>query len=103
VLAAKEIPSATDRAYALAYQRLERALDRLRALGATVEGEVGDPDALVAVRLALHHFPADEIIVSTLPRGLSTWMRRDLPSRSSKAVSVPVVHLVANRERVAPA
>ena len=44
-------PSATDRAYALAQQRLDRALEHLRGLGAAVDGEVGDPDPLQAVRL----------------------------------------------------
>lgn len=89
-------PSAADRAYALARQRLDRALDQLRGLGAEVDGEVGDSDALVAVRAALGHFPADEIIVSTLPRGLSAWLRRDLPARLRRSSDVPVTHLTAD-------
>ncbi|MCF6509966.1 hypothetical protein E9549_21610 [Blastococcus sp. MG754426] len=88
-------PSAEDRAFALARQRLDRALDRLRGLGAEVDGEVGDPDPLQAVRAALGHFPADEIIVSTLPRGLSQWLRRDLPARLRRACGIPVTHLAA--------
>ena len=93
-------PSTADRAYALACQRLEHALEHLRELGATVDGEVGDPDALQAVRAALGHVPADEIIVSTLPRGLSHWLRRDLPARLPKVTDVPVTHLVAARHTV---
>jgi hypothetical protein len=88
-------PSARDRAYALARQRLDRSLDQLRALGAPVDGDVGDPDVLVAVRLALGRFPADEIIVSTLPRGLSQWLRRDLPARLRRTCGIPVTHLSA--------
>jgi hypothetical protein len=91
-------PSPADRAYALAAQRLDRALDHLRTLGATVGGEVGDPDALEAVRTTLRHFTADEIIVSTLPRGLSQWLHRDLPARLRKATAVPVTHLMAERD-----
>lgn len=89
-------PSAGDRAYALARQRLDRALDHLRALGATADGEVGDPDALQAVRATLRHFPADEIVVSTLPRGLSQWLRRDLPARLRKGCGIPVTQLTAD-------
>ncbi|MGY1722138.1 hypothetical protein [Blastococcus sp. SYSU DS0533] len=88
-------PSPEDRAFALARQRLDRALDELRALGAEVDGEVGDPDALEAVRTALGHFAADEIIVSTLPHGISQWLHRDLPARLRKACGIPVTHLAA--------
>lgn len=89
-------PSATDRAYALARQRLDKALDHLRSLGAEVDGEVGDPDALHAVRTALGHFPAEEILISTLPRGLSHWLRRDLPARLRKGCDIPVTHITAD-------
>ena len=88
-------PSATDRAYALARQRRDHALDHLRLLGAAVDGEVGDPDALEAVRVALARFPADEIVISTLPRGLSAWLRRDLPARLRKSCDLPVSHVIA--------
>lgn len=89
-------PSAADRAYALARQRLDRAVEHLRALGATVDGEVGDPDPVEAVRLTLGHFTADEIVVSTLPHGLSQWLRRDLPARLRRTSGLPVTHLVAD-------
>jgi hypothetical protein len=89
-------PSVSDRAYALARQRLDRALEHLRTLGATVDGEVGDPDPLQAVRLTLGRFSADEIVVSTLPGGLSQWLRRDLPARLRKACDIPVTHLAAD-------
>ncbi len=91
-------PSVTDRAYALARQRLDRALEHLRAQGAAVDGEVGDPDVVHAVRIALGRFPADEIVLSTLPRGLSQWLRRDLPARLRKSCDIPVTHLVATAD-----
>jgi hypothetical protein len=65
-------PSPTERAYALARQRLDRALDQLQELGASVDGEVGDPEPLEAVRVALGRFAADEIVISTLPQGCRT-------------------------------
>jgi len=87
-------PSLQDRAYAVARQRLDRTLDRLRSLGATVDGEVGDPDPLEAAREAHAGFGADEVIVCTLPLGLSRWLRGNLPKRVEHALGVPVVHLV---------
>ena len=85
-----------DHAHALAAQRLVRALDELRDLGAPAEGEVGDPDPLQAVRLALRRFGADEILVSTLRLGISRWLRADLPSRIERTCGLPVEHVVGD-------
>lgn len=92
-------PSPAERAQALAADRLARALSRLRAMGATVDGEVGDPDALVATREALGRFPADEVLVSTLPLGISRWLRTDLPSRLQRETGLPVDHVVSRTVR----
>jgi nucleotide-binding universal stress UspA family protein len=86
-------PSPRDQAYAVARRRLEAALTRLQALGATAGGEVGDPDVMVAVRTALGRFEADEIVVSTLRRGLSTWLHSDVPARIGRSSGLPVTQL----------
>lgn len=83
-----------DHGHALAAQRLARALDAIRELGAPADGEVGDPDPMTAVRLALGRFPADEVLVSTLHRGLSRWLHVDLPSRIERSCGLPVEHVV---------
>ncbi|MCZ2814521.1 hypothetical protein [Modestobacter sp. VKM Ac-2984] len=83
-----------DHARALAAQRLTDALVQIRGLGAAADGEVGDSDPLQAVRLALRRFSADEIVVSTLSRGVSRWLRADLPSRVSRSFDLPVEHVV---------
>ena len=44
----------------------------------------------MAVRDALRGREVDEVIVSTLPRGISRWLGEDVPSRLTDAVSVPV-------------
>ncbi|MCZ2828081.1 hypothetical protein O2W14_04435 [Modestobacter sp. VKM Ac-2986] len=85
-----------DHAHALAAQRLTRALDEVRALGAPAEGEVGDRDPLEATRLALRRFGADEVVVSTLRSGLSRWLRADLPSRIERSLHLPVEHVVGD-------
>ncbi len=74
----------------VAQERLVEVLDRLRAMGAEADGEVGDRDPVMAVRDALRHREVDEVIVSTLPKGLSRWLGEDVPSRLRDAVQVPV-------------
>src|SRR4051794_15679777 len=90
-----------EEATALAEERLQQALTRLRLLGAGVDGEVGDRDPVQAIGDALRghrdeHF--DEIIVSTLPPGLSRWLRMDLPHRVEQLYHLPVTHVVGERE-----
>ncbi|MGY1622082.1 hypothetical protein ACI789_07810 [Geodermatophilus sp. SYSU D00965] len=48
----------------------------------------------MAATAALARFPADAVIVSTLPLGLSRWLRRDLPGRLERAARLPVEHVV---------
>ncbi|MQA35885.1 hypothetical protein [Modestobacter roseus] len=91
-------PSSDERAYALASQRLDRALTEIRELGGEADGEVGDPDAMEALRLALGRAPADEVIVSTLPLGISRWLRGNLPAKIERSCGLPVVHLVDDRQ-----
>jgi hypothetical protein len=81
-------------------ERLESFLDRLRALGVEAAGEVGDRDPVSAVRDALRGREIDEIVLSTLPPGISRWLGLDIPSRLRGAVSVPVT--VVNEAGVAP-
>lgn len=81
---------------AIARDRLAAALERMRALGATADGEVGDPSPLQAIQdVFTRGLKVDEIILVTLPPGPSRWLRQDLPHRLTRTVSVPVTHLVA--------
>ena len=74
----------------VAKERLDDMLERLREMGAEADGEVGDRDPVMAVRDALRRQEVDEVIVSTLPRGLSRWLGEDVPSRLRDSVRVPV-------------
>jgi hypothetical protein len=91
-------PSPQERAYALARQRLDRAVRQIADLGGTADGEVGDADAFEAARLAADGFAADEVIVSTLPLGMSRWLRGNLPARIERALDLPVVRIVGDPE-----
>ena len=81
----------------VAKERLDAMLERLREMGAEADGVVGDRDPVMAVRDALRRREVDEVIVSTLPRGLSRWLGEDVPSRLRDSVRVPVT--VVTQER----
>src|SRR5438067_9490554 len=79
-------------AWAIARRRLDHALTRFRRLpaNADVTGEVGDENPVLAVMDALLVDRFDEIILCTLPAGASSWLKRDLPTRVQRRVSIPV-------------
>ena len=89
-----------DEATADAQERLDTMLAYLGGLGLTATGEVGYRDPVEAARDALRRHPADEIILSTLPTGISRWLGTDVPSRLKSAVNVPVVVVTAERASV---
>lgn len=87
---------------AIAADRLERALERFRELGATeVTGEVGSPRPIEAMGDALRDGEFDGIVLSTLPAGVSKWLNQDLPSRVERAFDLPVTHVITEAEQVA--
>jgi hypothetical protein len=85
-------PSGRDEARA----RLEAACRRMRAAGLDVEGSLAhDADPLGAVHEAWDPAKYDEIVVCTLPTGVSKWLQVDLPHRVAKITDAPVTHVVA--------
>lgn len=95
-------PAASD-AYSLARRDAESRLRSFRELfdetpGADLTGEVVVGDPLQAVRRVLDRSTFDQVVVSTLPAGVSKWLRMDLPRRIERAVDLPVISLVQNLE-----
>jgi hypothetical protein len=87
-------------ANAIARKRLGIALERFQKLGIEVTGEVGDARPLQAIDDVLAREPFDEIVLSTLPPGLSRWLKLDLVHRVESTYGVPVRHVIAPREAI---
>jgi len=80
-----------------AFPRAETGARRMRMAGLDLrETIVGDPDPLAAIGDALRAHEFDEVIVSTLPRGISRWLRLSLPHRLGRMTELPVHHVVAH-------
>jgi hypothetical protein len=74
---------------------LADALPKLsEAAGQEVTGSLGDAEPLAAVQDAINLGDYDEIIISTLPLGVSRWLKLDLISKA-RALGLPVTHVLA--------
>jgi hypothetical protein len=74
---------------------LDLALPKLsEAAGHQVTGSVGDAEPLMAIQDAVNLGDFDEIIISTLPLGISRWLKLDLVSKA-RGLGLPVTHVAA--------
>ncbi len=85
-----------DAARDAAQLRIDLASAYLGQEGIRLTGEIGDEDPFTATTDALAAFPADEVIVSTLPQTRSGWLRRDLIERIADASGLPIDHVVVD-------
>jgi flavin-binding protein dodecin len=84
-------------AMAAAEARLADYVSRIEQAGARypVSGEIGEADPIAAISRVLGRASFDEIILSTLPAGISRWVGMDLPSRVRRTFRLPLVHITA--------
>ena len=77
---------------------LDTALPKLsEAAGAKVTGNLGDTEPLMAIQDAINLGAYVEMIISTLPLGVSRWLKLDLVSKA-KGLGLPVTHVLASSE-----
>src|ERR1700759_5276337 len=76
-------------------QQVLAALPKLgEAAGSEVTGSLGDSEPLMAIHDAVNLGDYDEIIISTLPLGISRWLKLDLISKA-RDLGLPVTHVQA--------
>ena len=86
-------------ARATAKASLDAAMSRFGGLDAELEGEVGDGNPMLAIGDAIRdHGPFDAIVISTFPKGLSKWLKVDLPHRAEAAYGIRVEHVIGEPE-----
>ncbi len=89
-------------ARATAKASLDAAMSRFSGLDAEFEGEVGDGNPMLAIGDAIRdHGPFDAIVISTFPKGLSKWLKVDLPHRAEATYGIRVEHVIGEPEPAA--
>jgi hypothetical protein len=95
------IASDVDRELAEARDRLATALDWAEAERVAVTGKIGDANAaLGAIEDELRQYGADEVIISTYPRGKSNWLETGIVERLRTELDIRVTHVVVDPDRV---
>jgi GABA permease len=80
---------------------LQAAIQRYEEAELTLaSAQLGDPDPVAAVMDAVHFHRFDEVVVSTLPRHLSKWLRLSLPHRLRAVTGLDVTHVVGTQTRL---
>ena len=87
-----------DEARAAAQERMTATINRFHATGAQFSGEVGCEDPIQATRDALRGREVDEVILSTLPPGISRWLGQDVPSKLKGSIEVPVSVVTSQKQ-----
>jgi hypothetical protein len=86
-----------------AVQTVELATPLLeQAAGASVDNIIGVAEPLAAIQDAINLRGFDEIIISTLPKRVSRWLRLDLPHKAA-GLGLPVTVVTAGGTETLPA
>ena len=91
------VPASGEEATAQARQRLGQTLADLAAMMVQADGDLGSANPLEAIEKTLVDHQFDEIIVTTLPRRFSRWLKLDLPEKAGRRFGLPVTTVTAKR------
>jgi hypothetical protein len=94
----QHIASDDDPGRQAAQERVDASLAKLREVGFSAQGQVGEPDPVQAIEDALRTFGPDEIIISTHPEGRSHWLERNVVEHARERFAVPITHVVVDLE-----
>ena len=89
-------PATDEEATAQARERLRLMLAGLAAMGVPAQGDLGSSSPLQAMEKACAGHRFDEIIVATLPRHVSRWLRADLPHQAGRRFGLPVTTIITS-------
>jgi GAF domain-containing protein len=92
---ARRQAAALEEARRRAQIRLDQMIEKIQSAGGEAEGQLGAADPVAATKEVLEGRSYDEVIVSTLPSGLSRWLKMDLPSRVARMTDAPVTTVEA--------
>lgn len=95
-------PAAGNDAHQHARAQATAGVHWLAGLGVSAVGEVVDHDPVPAIRDRLDQGDVDEVIVSTLPEGMSRWLHQDLAHRIRRITDAPVTVVTADHPSPAP-
>ena len=86
----------------IALQHADAARDHFEQAGARiVRTSVGVSDPLRAIEQELSgHQEYSAVIICTLPRAASHWLKRDLIGKARKKFGLPIIHVVGHNVRV---
>jgi GABA permease len=87
-------PGSDVEASKLARERLDRTLAELAESKVPVDGGLGSSRPLEAISTAVAEHEFDEIIIATLPRRLSRWLKADLPHQAERRFGLPVTTII---------
>jgi hypothetical protein len=89
-------PATDEEATAQARERLRLMLAGLAGLGVPAEGDLGSSSPLEAIEMACADHKFDEIIVTTLPRHVSRWLKVGLPHQAARRFKLPVTTIITS-------
>lgn len=84
------VPVRNDDELDIGFWRGRALAERIIEPGVELTVDVGVEEPVVLVRKAVHGAHIDQIIVSTLPEGVSRWMHADVAGHLHRALNVPV-------------